>query len=276
MISLKNLSFSYHKREKLFSNINLELGKGRICGLLGKNGAGKTSLLKVLAGLIFPTKASYCQVLNFTPQLRQPDFLAELYWVPEEVSVPTLTGQQFKKLYAPFYPRFNATLFQDMLCEFHLPNNKLLTELSHGEKKKFLLAFGLATDCRLLLLDEPTNGLDIPSKNEFRKLLIANITSDKSFIISTHQVHDVEHLIDYLVVLDNGEIALQQSIETIQQKLAFVQCPSVPQQSFYSEKNLSGYAAVVTNTNDQDTPLNLELLFNAVLTNKEALTKLFS
>lgn len=276
MIELKALSFGYHKNEPLFHNLNLTIKQGGICGLLGKNGAGKTTLLKIMAGLIFPDQGN-CEVMSHMPKRREPDFLQEIYILPEDLYVPALTVDNFIKAYAPFYPRFDLALLQNNLNEFELPKNKLLTTFSYGQKKKFLIAFGLATGCRLFILDEPTNGLDIPSKAQFRKLLAATVTDEKLFIISTHQVRDVENLIDSIVVLDNGNIIFNQSMVDIVNQLAFVQQATEPEPDacFYSEKNLNGFSSVVMNKEGQDTQVDLEILFNAILLNKEKLQKLF-
>jgi ABC-2 type transport system ATP-binding protein len=205
MVEINDLSFGYTKRDLLFKGLNLNLNKGGLCGLLGKNGSGKTTLLKIISGLIFPG-SGHCQVMGKLPEHRDPSFLSDIYLLPEDLYVSALTADHYVEFYAIFYPRFDQALFNSCMNEFDIPRKKLLTTLSHGQKKKFLISFGLASQCRLFILDEPTNGLDIPSKGQFRKLLAANITDDKLFIISTHQVHDVENLIDSVVILDEGKI----------------------------------------------------------------------
>ena len=268
MIAMKHLSFGYKKNKNLFTNLSLEIAQGGICGLLGKNGSGKTTLLKIMAGLIFPREGS-CEIVAHIPKRRHPYFLSNIYFLPEDLFVPALTVDKYVKYYSPFYPKFSHSLFQTCLHEFALPRNQLLTQLSHGQKKKFLISFGLATDCRLCIFDEPTNGLDIPSKAQFRKLLASTISDEKLFIISTHQVHDVENLIDSIVVLEEGNIIFRQRLTEIIQQLSFVYQQAEPDSGicFYSEKTLAGYAAVLANRNNQDTQVNLEILFNAILSN---------
>ena len=211
MIEINKLSFGYKNLPRLFADLNLQFAAGSICGLLGKNGVGKTTLLKIIAGLLFPNYGD-CHVLGHKPQQRLPQFLQEIYFIPEEFYVPAVTGDTYVHLYAPFYKNFDNKILHNALNEFDLPSNKKLTTLSYGQKKKFLVAFALATNCKLLLLDEPTNGLDIPSKSQFRKLLAAMLTTDKSFIIATHQVRDLESLIDTVVILDEGRIVFNQPI----------------------------------------------------------------
>jgi ABC-2 type transport system ATP-binding protein len=189
MIELSNLSFSY-TRETLFSQLDLSLRPGNICGLLGKNGAGKTTLLKLLAGLLFPQKGK-ARIMGMRPNDRSPAFLQELSFLPEEFSLPSVSPKKYEQLYAPFYPRFRSALFSNYLSEFEIEPNQNLDRCSFGQKKKFLLAFGLSTDSRLTLLDEPTNGLDIPSKRQFRKALASVLTDDRLIVISTHQARDL-------------------------------------------------------------------------------------
>jgi ABC-2 type transport system ATP-binding protein len=161
MISIKNLGFGYKKMGQLFRNLNLELSGGNIYGLLGKNGVGKTTLLKIICGLLFP-KEGACFVLGSESVKRTPELLSEIYIIGEELFVPQLSIKEFNSLYAPFYCRFNMGMLRAFLDEFAISEKENLSGLSYGQKKKFLLAFGLSTGCRILILDEPTNGLDIP------------------------------------------------------------------------------------------------------------------
>jgi ABC-2 type transport system ATP-binding protein len=190
MITLEQLTFGYYSEKKLFHNLNLEFKTGNIYGLLGKNGAGKTTLLKLICGLLFPQQGS-CTVKGFPAQGRNPEFLNDIFLITEEFYLPAITIRTYQQIYAPFYPGFNQERFRENLKEFELNPQALLTTLSYGQKKKFLLAFGLATDCACFILDEPTNGLDIPSKRQFRRLLAASLDPDRMFIISTHQVRDL-------------------------------------------------------------------------------------
>lgn len=274
MLDIEKLSFAYKGAEELFDKLDLQLTTGNIYGLLGRNGAGKTSLLKIISGLLFPQTGECC-FMEYKPRERLPHFLQEIYFIPEEFYVPSITANIYKNLYAPFYEKFDEQIFTNVLDEFGLPMDKKLTVLSYGQKKKFLVAFGLATNCKLLLLDEPTNGLDIPSKSRFRKLVASLLTDDKIFIISTHQVRDMENLIDTVVILDEGKIIFNQSIYEVSKRLAFeqVQAPSV--EHIYSEKILGGYLAIVKNQTEYESKVDLEVLFNAVITNGEKINRLF-
>ena len=275
MIEIRDLSFSY-SREKLFSQLNLSLRPGNICGLLGKNGAGKTTLLKVLAGLLFPQHGE-TRIMGLRPNDRLPGFLQELSFLPEEFSLPSVSPKKYERLYAPFYPRFNSELFSNYLAEFELDPNQNLDRCSFGQKKKFLLAFGLSTDCRLTLLDEPTNSLDIPSKRQFRKALASVLTEDRLIVISTHQARDLENLIDPVVIVDQGQIIFNHSLEEISNRLCVRRQSNPPSadEVFYSEKTMEGYLVVAENTEHEETRLDLELLFNTVIQSRERISEAF-
>ncbi len=277
MIRIENLCFSYNRKQMLFDQLSVQLPAGNIYGLLGKNGAGKSTLLYLITGLLFPKKGNI-EVMNLEPKSRTPQFLREIYLVTEEFSLPSMKMERFVSLYSPFYPRFNHSLFDEYLNEFKLPRDKKLNDLSYGQKKNFLLSFGLATDCRLLILDEPTNGLDIPSKSQFRKIVANAIHEERSFIISTHQVRDMENLIDPIIILDEGKIVFHHSIEEISEKLAFSRQTQAPDNStvVYSESSLTGYSVVKQNTTMTETSINLEMLFNAVISNKQGVAEIFN
>jgi ABC-2 type transport system ATP-binding protein len=276
MIQINNLTFSYHQKQSLFNQLNLTLAPGNIYGLLGKNGAGKSTLLKLMTGLLFPDLGNL-EVAGFRPKDRHPLFMREIYLVTEEFHLPSLSMEPYVKLYSPFYPRFNHGLFQECINELSIPRELRLTSMSYGQKKNFLLSFGLATDCKLLLLDEPTNGLDIPSKSQFRKLVANAIHEERSFIISTHQVRDMENLIDPIIVLDQGKIVFFQDYEEITKKLAFVRQSELPDSKnlVYFESSLGSYTVVKVNSGSEETNMNLETLFNAVVNNTDKINEIF-
>jgi ABC-2 type transport system ATP-binding protein len=195
MIYIENLNFRYKRRPVLFDGMNLSLNSGRIYGLLGRNGAGKTTLLKIMMGMLFP-KGGACRVLGYESRKRQPAMLADMMFVPEEFYAPEMTIRRYVDLYAPFYPAFSRDQFRVYLDELELTDGEHFNSFSLGQKKRAVLAFALAENTRVLLLDEPTNGLDIPAKAQFRRMLASVVADDKCVIISTHQVRDVEKLID--------------------------------------------------------------------------------
>jgi ABC-2 type transport system ATP-binding protein len=277
MITIENLNFNYQSRPSLFKDLDLHLPSGNIYGLLGKNGAGKTTLLKIISGLLFPASGN-TEVIGFKPASRDPRFLREVYLINEEFSLPSLKMDTYIRLYSPFYPRFQHQLMDEYIQEFKLPCNQELSGMSYGQKKNFLLSFGLATDCKLLLLDEPTNGLDIPSKSLFRKIVANAVHEERCFIISTHQVRDMESLIDPVIILDEGKIIFHRNLEQISRRIFITRQTEVPKDDevIYFEHTLGGYTVIKENTTGNESRMNLEILFNAVITHKEKIINLFN
>ncbi len=276
MIQFQNVNFHYKKRNPLFKELNLEIPAGNIYGLLGKNGAGKTSLLKLIGGLLFP-KSGNIKAMGFNPEERFPAFLSDLFFMPEELYIPGMKVATFPKIYAPFYPKFSTEEFQKYLRDFEISADQKLNGLSQGQKKKAILSFGLATNSRLLILDEPTNGLDIPSKSLFRKVLAGAISDDQTCIISTHQVRDMGSLMDPIIILDGGKIVFNNSVEAIAQKLHFEVSYSrgAPKDVLYAERVLGGYMVVKENSFEEETEVDIEIFFNAMMANRAEIQPLF-
>jgi ABC-2 type transport system ATP-binding protein len=275
MIEIKGMAFGY-KRQPLFEGLDHFLEPGNIYGLLGKNGAGKTTLLKLICGMRFP-QAGECRVLGYPPQNRPAGMLEDICLIGEELFVPPVTPLFFERLYAPFYPRFDHGVFVEHLREFDLDASKRLTELSYGQKKKFLIAFGLACRTRLLLLDEPTNGLDIPSKSQFRKALARSTTGEQLVLISTHQVRDMENLIDPIIILDEGKVIFQESMAEASRRLSVSVESDEPADAgvVFSDKTMGGYLVVRENTAAAEHRVDLETLFNTVIANRERIRAIF-
>lgn len=275
MINIKNLIFGYGKKN-LFNSLDLSLSPGGISGLLGKNGAGKTTLLKLMAGLLFPNGGDL-NIIGNNPGDRSSAFLKDLFFLPEEFDLPDVTPALYSKLYAPFYPAFDFEKYNNYLTEFEIPPGTKFKNLSFGQKKKLLIAFGFATGSHLMLLDEPTNGLDIPSKTQLRKALASEINDDRMVIISTHQVRDLENLIDPIIILEEGQIVFNQSTEEVNHHLCISHEsePPEPESTLYQEKTLNGYMTVSENTTSEESNINLETLFSTVLANSEKIQSIF-
>lgn len=275
MITLDSLSFSYNKSPGLFRDLTLSMPAGHIYGLLGKNGSGKSTLLKLLTGLLFPDNGGL-EVLGYSPRLRDPRFLSEVFAITEEFELPGIRIGTYESLYSPFYPRFNHELFREYITSFGLNLKQKLSALSYGQKKNFLVSFGLATDCRLLIFDEPTNGLDIPSKSRFRKIVANAINDERTFIISTHQVRDMENLIDPVIVLDEGKVIFFESCENISARLSITRETSLNDiDAIYFESYLGGYTVVSENRSGEETHMNLEIVFNTIVNNPARVDEIF-
>ncbi|GAB4038583.1 ABC transporter ATP-binding protein [Spirosoma gilvum] len=276
MIKLTNLTFGYTPKKRIFRQLNLTLHPGTLYGLLGKNGAGKSSLLRLMGGMLYP-EAGNVLVAGFEPAKRQAAFLQEIYFIPEEIYLPSVSLQRYIDRMGPFYPNFSEAQFRRYLTEFDVPQDHKLTAMSYGQKKKVIISFALATNTRVLIMDEPTNGLDIPSKSQFRKIVASALAPDRLMLISTHQVRDLDNLIDAVIVVDDSEILLNHSLTQIADRLLFHTVSSLDQSErvLYAEPSLRGQAVVLENLTQENSKVDLERLFNTVLSNRERIKTLF-
>ena len=277
MLEAKQLSFGYGP-EPLFFDTELTLTPGKIYGLLGLNGAGKSTLLRLMTGLLFPSSGRMT-AWGYDTARRAPGFLAKVFMLPEELNVPGVSGKEYIAVRAPFYPRFDHGYMEYCLGAFEIPADKRLTKLSHGQKKKFLLSFGLACNASLLLLDEPTNGLDIPSKGLFRRLVAEALSDEQVFLVSTHQVRDIESLIDLIVILHKGRVLFNHTVAEVSGNLRTSVSASRPEEGgglLYTEATVGGFASVWKDHGAGDGRLDLELLFKAVIANPETCGSLFT
>ena len=273
MITINTLDFSY-KNVAVFKNISLNFKRGNVYGLLGENGVGKTTLLKLICGLQHPT-AGTCTIDEFVPSERNPYFLQNIFFLPEEVITDDTTPEKFVKKLGVFYPRYDHEYFLNLMNELEVDATKKFDTLSYGQKKKALLACALSLRTDYLLLDEPTNGLDIPSKALFRKVILQHCTDETTVIISTHQVKDVENLIDPIVILDHDEVLLNATFEEISSKLYFEYGAEKSDDALYSEMMPGGYINVLPNNFEMESKVNVEALFNAVRNNKKRIKEIF-
>lgn len=278
MIRIENISFAYRKgRKQVFRNFHADLNLGGIYGLLGKNGSGKSTLLQLMAGLITPSEG---RILLDDKDMRNRSVtsLQKLFLVPEEFSMPAVFLNQYVRYMAPFYPRFSAETLKRALDCFELSEELHLERLSMGQRKKAFVSFALAANTEWLFLDEPTNGLDIPGKSQFRKILVQEMNDERGVVISTHQVLDVEHLLDRVLVIDQGQMLLQKTVEEICDTISFVRTsdPELLRRAIYQMPSLQGTSALLSNEDGRESNLDLELLFNALMEKREEVCKLFS
>ena len=275
MIDIQNLSFSY-KKTPVFDNISLSFQEGNIYGLLGENGVGKTTLLKLVCGLQRPTSGT-CSVDGLSSHDRLPEMLQRITFLPDEVKLPdNATPQRYVDELRPFYPNFAQGTFLHLMQEFEVEPDRKFREMSFGQQKKSLIAAALSLGTDYVLLDEPTNGLDIPGKAQFRSILSKRVDERSTLIISTHQVKDVENLIDPIVILSNNAVLLDATVQRITEKLYFEYGGEKRDDALYSELMPGGYLNVVPNTTGEESQINIEALFNAVLRNKKQINELFA
>ena len=278
MIEIKNLKFHYKRNKTILQDINLQLQEGKITGLLGKNGVGKSTLLHLTAGLQFPIEGSVT-LDGQIPQKRTADVLKNLFLLSEEVPETTMTIAKFVKINSVFYPKFSHEDFKTYMSEFEVTDfAQRIDKLSFGTRKKVFIAFALACNTKYLLMDEPTNGLDIPSKASFRKILRLAMTADKLAVISTHQARDLQNILDSIVILDDTHLLLNADDWQITEKLCFGIATGMENEDdiLYSEPTVAGNQIVKVNKDAVQSNLDVELLFNAAFNRKDKFKELFN
>ena len=273
MIRINDLGFSYGENPVL-KDITMTLEEGRIYGLLGENGVGKTTLLTLLCGLK-KAKAGSIEIDGHNPYDREPSLLSELYYLSDEVAAANMTAKSYAENYGKFWEGFDMSKFTTVMEEFENDAQQKMNKMSFGQLKKTYIAFALACNTKYLLMDEPTNGLDIPSKAQFRKAIMKHTREDAALLISTHQVRDLENIIDPIIILDRQGVLLNASIEEIADKLFFDYSNEKAADALYSEMIPGGSIQVLPNNEKKDSKVNIEALFNTVHQHKELIKGMF-
>ena len=274
MIEISNLSFSYGAK-RVLENISLKVSEGNIYGLLGENGVGKTTLLTLLSGLKKP-EAGTITVDGRNPFDREPSLLADQFYLPDEVIPVHASALDFAKEHGVFWPRFDLEKFRTILSEFEVEPQQRMDAMSAGQLKKAWISFALACNAKYYYLDEPTNGLDIPSKAQFRKAVTKYTSEDSALIISTHQVRDLENIIDPIIILDNRAVLVNASVQEITDKLFFDYGTELNPGALYLEQTPGGCIQVYPNTSGEESKVNVEAFFNAVHAHKDLVRSMFN
>ena len=277
MITVENLSFTYRKSKRVvLHDFSLAFESGRVYGLLGKNGAGKSTLLYLMSGLLTP-KGGKVMFHDTDVRRRLPVTLQDMFLVPEEFELPPVSLVSYIELNSSFYPRFSKEDMIKYLHYFEMDMDINLGSLSMGQKKKVFMSFALATNTSLLLMDEPTNGLDIPGKSQFRKFIASGMSDDKTIVISTHQVRDIDKVLDHVLIMDESRVLLDESTSSICEKLFFVESDDreLAQTALFAIPTIQGNYLILPNKEKEESDINLELLFNATLAAPEEWARLF-
>ena len=280
IMQVERIAFNYGWRQQksVFSDFSLSLERGKVYGLLGLNGAGKSTLIYLMAGLLTP-KSGRVTIDGCNVRDRLPSTLGNLFVVPEEFELPRMSLKAYATLTGALYPRFS---YEDMLRNLELfdinPEIKSLSSLSMGQKKKVLMSFAFATHTDLMLMDEPTNGLDIPGKSQFRRLVASEMSDNRTIVISTHQVRDIDNCIEHVVIIDHSKVLLDESVASITSKLQFVENATAAEakSAIYSQPSVTGYSIVAPSNGGDETEINLETLFNATLGNSDKISEIFN
>ena len=274
MIKIHDLAFSYGKNEVL-TNISMNLEPGKIYGLLGENGVGKTTLLTLLCGLK-KTQTGTIETDGRNPWKREPALLQDQYYLPDEVAPVNDKARCWAKASGKFWPNFQFDTFDKIIREFEVDPEQKMNAMSAGQLKKTYIAFALACGVRFLYLDEPTNGLDIPSKAQFRSALMKYTAEDSTIVISTHQVRDLENIIDPIIILDNQAVLVNASMAEISEKLYFDYGNEIQPGALYLEQTPGGCIQVYPNTTGEESKVNVEAFFNTVHAHKDLVKPMFN
>jgi ABC-2 type transport system ATP-binding protein len=278
IIDIHSLDFHYKSQEKLISGLDLQFKSGNIYGLLGKDGEGKSTILRIISGLLFP-KNGKIEVFGYEPRLRQPKMLQDIFYLPEDIIGPSISIETFERIYAPFYPDFSSSTFYKYMNDFNIDSKmENIAELTYGQKKKFFIAFGLSTNVKLILLDEPTTGLDMPSKKQIRNIVSSSINDENCILISTNQAIDLEDILNQIIIMDNHEVIFNEKSEDIMKKLIFrLSTVNVSDKSvIYSEETLNGFCLLCQNTTGEVSKMDVELLFNAIMSEKNIIQSILN
>ena len=277
MLTVDNITYSYGRRKNpVLQDYSLTIEPGTICGLLGQNGAGKSTLLYLITGLLKPQSGSI-SYNDMTPWDKEVRFMNDIFIVSEEFYLPNMKLKEYIDIMSPFYPNFSMSDLEQHLTTFEMNSDIHLGQLSMGQKKRVFISFALACNTSLLILDEPTNGLDIPGKRLFRKAVLNSMTDSRTIIISTHQVYDVEKIINHVVITDIKGVLLNARMFDISSRLNFLFTTNRERaaKALIALDAPGGSNIVELSDGTAETDVNLETLFELTRTNPAVIADIF-
>lgn len=214
LITCSGLTKSYGGKIAL-NNVSLNIGRGKIIGLLGPNGSGKTTLIKLLSGILTPTcgemtisgKPVGIETKKIVSYLPERTYLSEWMNVREMIS-----------FFSDFYEDFSAVNAYDMLSRLNIDPQAKLKSMSKGTREKVQLILVMSRNAELYLLDEPIGGVDPAARDYIIQTILKNYNENASVIISTHLISDIEHVLDEVVFIKNGSVVMQSEVDEIREK----------------------------------------------------------
>ena len=214
VLECKKLNKSYGSKHAL-EDVNLQLGSGRILGLLGPNGSGKTTLIKLAEGLLQPTSGE----ILIDGEKPGAASKAKIAYLPDREYLPEyMTVEQLLKFYRDFFKDFDAVRAEDMLKSLNINKSQRLKKLSKGTKEKVQLILTMSRDAKIYILDEPIAGVDPAARDYILKTIISNYCPDSLVIICTHLIADIESVLDEVVFLKDGRIVLHGEADAIREQ----------------------------------------------------------
>ncbi|WP_157670749.1 ABC transporter ATP-binding protein [Chitinibacter sp. GC72] len=211
LVNIDNLSVSYGAKTAV-NNVSFALPTGRIIGLLGSNGAGKTSLMQAMMGLI-PFRGQI-NILGFDPRTQRDAMLQHVCYIPDVAILPPwIEVQQLLQLMSGLHPKFDRELALQKLARTTIKLDSKVKQLSRGMIVQLHLAIISAIDAQLMILDEPTLGLDIPARKAFYDMLISDWCNEtRTVLIATHQIDEIENLLSDVMMINDGALVLHDQL----------------------------------------------------------------
>jgi ABC-2 type transport system ATP-binding protein len=219
-------------QKQVLKDFNMTLEEGKVYGLLGKNGEGKTTLIRMILGII-PSDKGKILYKGKEIKFNQPFYKNEVGYIPEEsIFFGWMTIKELMAFNSAFYPKWNTQKSKELLNRFGLDEKFKIKNLSRGMKLKLGLIVALAAVPELLILDDPTSGMDVPTRHDFLKGIIREILDEgTSVLFSSHLVHELEGIIDHLGILHDGNLILEENFQQVKndaKKVHLVFDESVP------------------------------------------------
>lgn len=211
LLECKNLSKHYSSKRAL-ENVNMQLGSGRIVGLLGPNGSGKTTMIKLAEGLLQPSSGE----ILIDGEKPGASTKAKIAYLPDREYLPDhMTVEQLLRFYGDFFKDFDAARAEDMLKSLDINKSYKLKKLSKGTKEKVQLILTMSRDAKIYILDEPIAGVDPAARDYILKTIISNYCPDSLVIICTHLISDIESVLDEVVFLKEGRVVLHRNADDL-------------------------------------------------------------
>ena len=209
IVSFNNVTKHYSSGEGV-TGLSFSLDRGQVIGLLGLNGSGKTTTMKIISGLLHPQSGSV-EILGNTPR----EGRGHIAFLGDRQSFPSwMAPKDMQRFMETFYSDFQRDKFQQVLKELDIPE-KPLDAMSKGQRQKLKLAATIARTADLYLLDEPLSGIDLVARTGILKTLIANWNEESSVVLSTHEIKDIDPYLDRAIFLDNGCLKADEQAEDI-------------------------------------------------------------
>lgn len=214
LLEIKNLYKNYGEKQVL-NNITLTVPRGKIIGLLGKNGTGKTTLIKLINGLLTPTEGE----IIFEGEKIGPQSKLNIAYLPERTYLDkSMTINETLKFFKEFYSNFDIDKAKDLLKKLDLDENQKIIKMSKGMQEKVQLVLVMSRKADLYILDEPLGGVDPATRDYILDTILTNFNEGASIIISTHLISDIERILDEVIFIDKGEIKLISDADELRNK----------------------------------------------------------